>query len=98
MDGPDGYITFWSECENYRTISTNRWLDSPGWQVPYTPWPQIYFGGRRDYRGFDNGGKWMMAVHRHPTDGNPNHFIGFYHAEDGYVSLTFSTLAKPSAY
>ncbi len=83
-NGPSGWITFWSECENYRSINQDRWLESGGYMQPDATWPNIYYGGRKDYRGFDNGGRWLMSVHAHPTDGNPRHLLAFYHAEDGY--------------
>jgi hypothetical protein len=67
-----------------RSINQDRWLESGGWMQPDVNWPNIYYGGRKDYRGFDNGGRWLMSVHPHPTDGNPRHLIAFYHAEDGY--------------
>ncbi|KAI9023439.1 hypothetical protein DFJ74DRAFT_768045 [Hyaloraphidium curvatum] len=84
VNGASGWVIIWSECENYRSVNDNRWLDSSGRMEPYIAWPNIYYGGRKDYRGFDNGGRWLMSVHIHPTNGNPRHFIAFYHAEDGY--------------
>jgi hypothetical protein len=42
------------------------------------------YGGRTWRWGYDNGGKWLMSVNPHPTDGNPRHLVGFYHAEDGF--------------
>ncbi|KAI9002838.1 hypothetical protein DFJ74DRAFT_439805 [Hyaloraphidium curvatum] len=85
LRGSNGnFISFWSNAENYRTEGPTALLEDQWQNVPYTPWPMIYYGGRVDYPAFYNGGRWLLSVHKHPTDGNPRHLVAFVHAEDAY--------------
>lgn len=93
---PSGWVVFWAECENYRSINQDRWFESPGYQQPAIQWPRIYYGGRKDYRAFDSGGRWLMSVHPHPTDGNGKHLLAFYHGGYGGRCPWNSALNCPS--
>jgi hypothetical protein len=56
-----GYIMFWSEFENYRSV---------GGPTPYPEDQQVLdpqqsiFGGRYDAEGYNNGGSWLNSVFR----------------------------------
>ncbi|KAI9009198.1 hypothetical protein DFJ74DRAFT_687337 [Hyaloraphidium curvatum] len=75
-----GWMQFWSESSNYRTVATK----SPFFEDAALLQPtKMVFGGAYNRPGYDNGGKWLMSVFRHPTKGGTN-LIGFYHAQDNY--------------
>ncbi|KAI9025473.1 hypothetical protein DFJ74DRAFT_664411 [Hyaloraphidium curvatum] len=83
--GTNGNFTsYWSNSENYRNEGATALLEDQYRNVPETPWPMIYYGGRVDAPVFYNGGRWLLSVHKHPTDGNPKHLVAFVHAEDAY--------------
>lgn len=84
---PDGHITvlplvggggawmmFWAEFENYRTIGMSQYPEDHLTMRPDEP----ILGVRSDEDRWDNGGSWLMSVHRL----NNRELIGFYHAED----------------
>ena len=75
-----GWTVFWANAENWRSRGPSPYFES---QQFWEPWHSV-FGGRTWRWGYDNGGKWLMSVSPHPTDGNPAHLVAFYHAEDGY--------------
>ncbi|KAI9006429.1 hypothetical protein DFJ74DRAFT_390524 [Hyaloraphidium curvatum] len=75
-----GWVLFWANSENWRSRGFGP---GPDQQQYYEPFGMMY-GGRTWRWGYDNGGKWLMSVSPHPTDGNPWHLVGFYHAEDGF--------------
>ncbi|KAI9006797.1 hypothetical protein DFJ74DRAFT_773421 [Hyaloraphidium curvatum] len=76
----NGWIQFWSESSNYRTRSYR----SPFFEDTALLEPSRYvYGGAYNGQGYDNGGKWLMSITRHPTKGGAN-LVGFFHAQDNY--------------
>ncbi len=85
---PDGHISvlpacrgtrrlddvFWAEFETYRTVGMSQYPETHRTLRPDEP----VIGKRGDWEGWDNGGSWLMSVHRL----SGNELIGFYHAED----------------
>ena len=74
-DEEEDWMMFWSEFENYRSFGKGQFPED---QAALSPSGSV-FGGRGDWEGFDNGGSWLMSVHRVGGEGQ---LIGFYHAED----------------
>jgi hypothetical protein len=72
--GPGAWMMFWAEFESYRTIGMSQYPEEQRTLRPDTP----VIGKRGDWEGWDNGGSWLMSVHRL----SGNELIGFYHAED----------------
>lgn len=76
-DGNGKYMMFWSEFENIRTIGETQY---PGSQKTLEPAEPV-FGGREpddgSSNGVNDGGSWLMSVHRYKGDT----LIGFYHGE-----------------
>ena len=87
-DASPNWIMFWSEFENYRSIGTSQFPEDQATLQPSGP----VFGGRGNWDGYDNGGSWLMSVHR--TSGNE--LIGFYHAEDHWYPHTDNDIAWKS--
>jgi hypothetical protein len=86
-----GWIQFWSEAANYRTVSTKSALFEDADKADPE---KMVFGGAYNGPGFDNGGKWLMAIHRHPVKAGAN-LVGFY--QDNYNDpLTGSAAASKS--
>jgi hypothetical protein len=88
-----GWIQFWSESSNYRTTSsTGPFFENAQVLDPFN----MVFGGAYSGKGYDNGGKWLMSVFRHPVKGGAN-LVGFYHAQDNFGDpLTGSAAAWKS--
>jgi hypothetical protein len=75
-------MLIWSEAENFRSIG-----DVPFIEGQQTLNPRVrMFGGAKNSPGYDNGGKWLMHVQRHPL--RPWTLIAFYHAQDNYWPRT----------
>ncbi|KAI9005600.1 hypothetical protein DFJ74DRAFT_773874 [Hyaloraphidium curvatum] len=74
------WIVFWSNCQNWRSRGPTPMLEAQN-RVEPNRW---FYGGRTGAPGVANGGRWLMSVHRHPTDGNRRHFVAFTHMEDGF--------------
>lgn len=76
-DGNGQYMMFWSEYKNYRTVGGTQFPDSQKILAP----TESIFGGRESNDGSSNGvndgGSWLMSVHRYKGDT----LIGFYHGE-----------------
>jgi hypothetical protein len=74
LKNQEEYIMFWANFENYRTIGATPFPED---HLSLSPRDAV-FGGRFDRDAFNNGGSWLMSVHRIEGD----NLIGFYHAED----------------
>lgn len=74
VGGPGAWMMFWAEFETYRTVGMSQYPEDHRTMRPDEP----VIGGRGDWEGWDNGGSWLMSVHRL----SGNELIGFYHAED----------------
>lgn len=74
VGGGSAWIMFWAEFESYRTTGMSQYPEDHRTMRPDEP----VIGERGDWEGWDNGGSWLMSVHR--LSGND--LIGFYHAED----------------
>ena len=83
------WMMIWSEFENYRSVGASQFPED---QASLSP-PEAVFGGRGDWEGFDNGGSWLMSVHR---VGDTGELIGFYHAEDHWYPLNSEHIAWKS--
>ena len=59
-DGSEDWMMIWSEFENYRSIGAGQFPEEQSFLSP----AEAVFGGRGDWEGFDNGGSWLMSVHR----------------------------------
>ena len=87
-DGSDDWMMYWTEWENYRTVGTTQFPED---QLLRSPSESV-FGDHGNWEGFDNGGSWLMSVHR--VDGNE--LIGLYHAEDHWYPHTDNNIAWKS--
>lgn len=87
-DGFGSYMMYWAEYENYRTIGDTQRPEDHYTLEPATP----IFGERGDWDDFDNGGSWLMSVHR-PSE---EYLIGFYHAEDHWYPHDANDIAWKS--
>ena len=71
------YVMYWSEFSNSRTIGETPYPED---QKTLDP-ADFIFGGRvgneGPSNGYNDGGSWLMSVHRH----NGDTLIGFYHGE-----------------
>ena len=76
-DGQGKHMMFWSEYANSRTTGTSQFPED---QKTLEPVEDV-FGGRvgnsGPSNGYNDGGSWLMSVHRHSGDT----LIGFYHGE-----------------
>jgi hypothetical protein len=76
-DSNGQYVMYWSEYRNSRTTGDTQFPESQKTLQPDT----TIFGGRMGNEGPSNGvndgGSWLMSVHRH----NGDTLIGFYHGE-----------------
>jgi hypothetical protein len=76
-DSNDEYVMYWSEYRNSRTTGNSQYPESQKTLQP----EETVFGGRVGNEGPSNGvndgGAWLMSVHRH----NGDTLIGFYHGE-----------------
>lgn len=76
-DGKGQYMMYWSEFENARTTGDSPFPEDQRNLEPGEP----VFGGRAGNagpsNGINDGGSWLMSVHRH----NGDTLIGFYHGE-----------------
>lgn len=76
-DGKGKYMMFWSEFDNSRTVGDTQFPEDQKTLEPVDP----VFGGRvgnsGPSNGYNDGGSWLMSVHRH----NGDTLIGFYHGE-----------------
>ena len=96
-DGSEDWMMFWSEFENYRSIGASQFPEDQAFLSP----SEGVFGGRGDWEGFDNGGSWLMSVHRVGGGGGVEvekgeQLIGFYHAEDHWYPLNDEGIAWKS--
>ena len=95
-DGSEDWMMFWSEFENYRSIGASQFPEDQAFLSP----SEGVFGGRGDWEGFDNGGSWLMSVHRVRGGGveveKGEQLIGFYHAEDHWYPLNDEGIAWKS--
>ena len=87
-DGSEDWMMIWSEFENYRSVGAGQFPEEQSFLSP----TGAVFGGRGDWEGFDNGGSWLMSVHR--VDGD--NLVGFYHAEDHWYPLNSEGIAWKS--
>ncbi len=76
-DGNGNYMMYWSEYRNTRTIGSSQFPQSHNTIEP----EGSVFGGREpgdgESNGVNDGGAWLMSVHRFSGDT----LIGFYHGE-----------------
>lgn len=76
-DGEGKYMMYWSEFSNSRTTGESQFPEDQKTLDPVDP----VFGGRvgneGPSNGYNDGGSWLMSVHRH----NGDTLIGFYHGE-----------------
>lgn len=76
-DGHGKYMMYWSEFDNSRTVGNTQFPED---QTTLEPLETV-FGGRAGNagpsNGYNDGGSWLMSVHRHHGDT----LIGFYHGE-----------------
>jgi len=76
-DGEGKYMMYWSEFSNSRTTGDSQFPEDQKTLDPVDP----VFGGRvgnaGPSNGYNDGGSWLMSVHRH----NGDTLIGFYHGE-----------------
>jgi hypothetical protein len=76
-DGEGKYVMYWSEFSNSRTTGDSQFPED---QITLDPVDPV-FGGRvgneGPSNGYNDGGSWLMSVHRHEGDT----LIGFYHGE-----------------
>lgn len=83
-----GYVMFWAEFESHRSIGKSQFVES---QTALQP-ANAVFGKRGNFNKWDNGGSWLMSVHREQGD----NLIGFYHAEDHWYPHTSNDIAWKS--
>jgi len=98
---PDGHISvipegtnwmmFWAEYESYRTLGPSQYPQEHFSLSPDTP---VIGYRNRDSNTFNNGGSWLMSVHRQ----SGNDLIGFIHAEDHWTNPLPNTNSPPFAW